>query len=165
MLTWIHVILSKCNQRLPLNYCRLWPGLGPISAACTMRQMNKRSFSLSSLMLNGASSLANWRCVDENYLIFIFTLYFTSCFLSWLDVPASALPQISIQPVFRQPPEMKSNLIPDLVKNRRITPEIILQYCRSGAHSVSFFSICLWNIKCHFGCKPKVSIKIFSCLC
>ncbi|XP_034727450.1 kinetochore-associated protein 1 isoform X2 [Etheostoma cragini] len=37
--------------------------------------------------------------------------------------------EISIQPVFRQRPEMKSSLIPDLVKNRRITPEIILQYC------------------------------------
>ncbi|XP_041792351.1 kinetochore-associated protein 1 isoform X1 [Chelmon rostratus] len=37
--------------------------------------------------------------------------------------------EISIQPVFRQRPEMKSSLIPDLVKNRRITPDIILQYC------------------------------------
>ncbi|XP_041855994.1 kinetochore-associated protein 1 isoform X1 [Melanotaenia boesemani] len=35
---------------------------------------------------------------------------------------------ISIQPVFRQQPEMKSSLIPVLVKNRRITPDIILQY-------------------------------------
>ncbi|XP_074493975.1 kinetochore-associated protein 1 [Sebastes fasciatus] len=37
--------------------------------------------------------------------------------------------EISIQPVFRQRPEMKSSLIPDLVKNQRITPDIILQYC------------------------------------
>ncbi|XP_029296389.1 kinetochore-associated protein 1 isoform X2 [Cottoperca gobio] len=37
--------------------------------------------------------------------------------------------EISIQPVFRQRPEMKRSLIPDLVKNRRITPDIILQYC------------------------------------
>ncbi|KAM6931090.1 kinetochore-associated protein 1 [Xenentodon cancila] len=37
--------------------------------------------------------------------------------------------EISIQPVFRQQSEMKSNLIPVLVKNRRITPDIILQYC------------------------------------
>ncbi|XP_035514108.1 kinetochore-associated protein 1 [Morone saxatilis] len=37
--------------------------------------------------------------------------------------------EISIQPVFRQRPEMKSSLIPDLVKNRKITPDIILQYC------------------------------------
>ncbi|XP_034396520.1 kinetochore-associated protein 1 isoform X2 [Cyclopterus lumpus] len=37
--------------------------------------------------------------------------------------------EISIQPVFRQRPEMKSRLIPDLVKNQRITPDIILQYC------------------------------------
>ncbi|KAM9858247.1 kinetochore-associated protein 1 [Aulostomus maculatus] len=37
--------------------------------------------------------------------------------------------EISIQPVFRQQPEMKSSLIPVLVKNRRITPDIILQYC------------------------------------
>ncbi|XP_033947948.1 kinetochore-associated protein 1 [Pseudochaenichthys georgianus] len=37
--------------------------------------------------------------------------------------------EISMQPVFRQRPEMKRSLIPDLVKNRRITPEIILQYC------------------------------------
>uniref|UniRef100_A0A6Q2Z0M1 Kinetochore associated 1 n=1 Tax=Esox lucius TaxID=8010 RepID=A0A6Q2Z0M1_ESOLU len=36
---------------------------------------------------------------------------------------------ISIQAVFRQGPEMKSNLIPVLVKNRNTTPEIILQYC------------------------------------
>ncbi|XP_063753413.1 kinetochore-associated protein 1 isoform X2 [Eleginops maclovinus] len=37
--------------------------------------------------------------------------------------------EISMQPVFRQRPEMKRSLIPDLVKNRRITPEIIFQYC------------------------------------
>ncbi|XP_028314098.1 kinetochore-associated protein 1 [Gouania willdenowi] len=37
--------------------------------------------------------------------------------------------EISIQPVFRKQPEMKSSLIPDLVKNSRITPDIILQYC------------------------------------
>uniref|UniRef100_A0A3B5BIX8 Kinetochore associated 1 n=1 Tax=Stegastes partitus TaxID=144197 RepID=A0A3B5BIX8_9TELE len=37
--------------------------------------------------------------------------------------------EISIQPVFRQRPEMKSSLIPVLVKNRKITPDIILQYC------------------------------------
>ncbi|KAL0979386.1 hypothetical protein UPYG_G00184390 [Umbra pygmaea] len=36
---------------------------------------------------------------------------------------------ISIQSVFRQCPEMKGNLIPTLVKNRNVTPEIILQYC------------------------------------
>ncbi|XP_062307937.1 kinetochore-associated protein 1 [Osmerus eperlanus] len=36
---------------------------------------------------------------------------------------------ISIQPVFRQGPEMKSNLIPALVKNQNITPDIILHYC------------------------------------
>uniref|UniRef100_A0A8C7CYP4 Kinetochore associated 1 n=1 Tax=Oncorhynchus kisutch TaxID=8019 RepID=A0A8C7CYP4_ONCKI len=36
---------------------------------------------------------------------------------------------ISIQSVFRQCPEMKSNLIPTLVKNKNTTPEIILQYC------------------------------------
>ncbi|KAM3867492.1 kinetochore-associated protein 1 [Diretmus argenteus] len=36
---------------------------------------------------------------------------------------------ISIQTVFRQRPEMKSNLIPVLVKNKNITPDIILQYC------------------------------------
>ena len=44
-----------------------------------------------------------------------------------------ALLQISIQPVFRQRPEMKSSLIPEMVKNRKITPDIILQYCRSTA--------------------------------
>ncbi|CAG5923423.1 unnamed protein product [Menidia menidia] len=37
--------------------------------------------------------------------------------------------EISIQPVFRQRSEMKSSLIPVLVKNRKITPDIILQYC------------------------------------
>uniref|UniRef100_A0A3B4VCT3 Kinetochore associated 1 n=1 Tax=Seriola dumerili TaxID=41447 RepID=A0A3B4VCT3_SERDU len=37
--------------------------------------------------------------------------------------------EISIQPVFRQRPEMKRNLIPVLVKNRKITPDIILEYC------------------------------------
>uniref|UniRef100_H3DEG7 Kinetochore associated 1 n=1 Tax=Tetraodon nigroviridis TaxID=99883 RepID=H3DEG7_TETNG len=39
--------------------------------------------------------------------------------------------EISIQPVFRQRPEMKSSLIPDMVKNRKITPDIILEYCRA----------------------------------
>uniref|UniRef100_A0A3B3YVA8 Uncharacterized protein n=1 Tax=Poecilia mexicana TaxID=48701 RepID=A0A3B3YVA8_9TELE len=37
--------------------------------------------------------------------------------------------EISIQPVFRQRPELKSCLIPEMVKNRKITPDIILQYC------------------------------------
>ncbi|MEQ2307623.1 hypothetical protein AMECASPLE_020196, partial [Ameca splendens] len=37
--------------------------------------------------------------------------------------------EISIQPVFRQRPEVKSCLIPEMVKNRMITPDIILQYC------------------------------------
>ncbi|XP_037536314.1 kinetochore-associated protein 1 [Nematolebias whitei] len=37
--------------------------------------------------------------------------------------------EISIQPVFRQQPEMKSSLIPEMVKNKKITPDIILQYC------------------------------------
>ncbi|XP_019741350.1 kinetochore-associated protein 1 [Hippocampus comes] len=37
--------------------------------------------------------------------------------------------EISILPVFHQPTELKSTLIPVLVKNKRITPEIILQYC------------------------------------
>ncbi|XP_026177601.1 kinetochore-associated protein 1 isoform X2 [Mastacembelus armatus] len=37
--------------------------------------------------------------------------------------------EISIQPVFRQRPEMKSSLIPVLVKNRKITPDIMLQFC------------------------------------
>ncbi|XP_030225552.1 kinetochore-associated protein 1 [Gadus morhua] len=36
---------------------------------------------------------------------------------------------ISIQSVFRKPPEMKTNMIPVLVRNRNITPDIILQYC------------------------------------
>lgn len=151
---FIHAIFSKSNQQLPLDYFRLWPGLGPISAACTMRQRNKRSFSQSSLMLNGASSLANWRCVDENNFTFIFTLYFTSCPLSWLNIyindftmSAPALPQISIQPVFRQRPEMKRSLIPDLVKNRRITPDIILQYCRSTAHSTESNSSIYFNVE------------------
>ncbi|KAG7480993.1 hypothetical protein MATL_G00062040 [Megalops atlanticus] len=36
---------------------------------------------------------------------------------------------ISIQPVFRQCAEMKKDLIPTLVKNRNMTPELILQYC------------------------------------
>lgn len=71
---------------------------------------------------------------------------------------APALPQISIQPVFRQRPEMKSNLIPDLVKNRRITPDIILQYCRSAAHST--VSSLMWNIELNFGRQV-----FFSCLC
>ncbi|XP_056888450.1 kinetochore-associated protein 1 [Takifugu flavidus] len=39
--------------------------------------------------------------------------------------------EISIQPVFRQRPELKSSLIPDMVKNSRITPDIILEYCRT----------------------------------
>uniref|UniRef100_A0A3P9MGD6 Kinetochore associated 1 n=1 Tax=Oryzias latipes TaxID=8090 RepID=A0A3P9MGD6_ORYLA len=40
--------------------------------------------------------------------------------------------EISMQPVFRQQPEMKSNLIPVLVKNKKITPDVILQYCTFG---------------------------------
>ncbi|KAL2103881.1 hypothetical protein ACEWY4_000749 [Coilia grayii] len=36
---------------------------------------------------------------------------------------------VSIQSVFRQCPETKRNLVPVLVKNKNITPEIILQYC------------------------------------
>lgn len=49
--------------------------------------------------------------------------------------------QISIQPVFRQQPEMKRNLIPVLLKSKRITPDIITQYCRSTTASptVSLF--------------------------
>lgn len=53
------------------------------------------------------------------------------------------LSQISIQPVFRQRPEMKNSLIPVLVKNKRITPDIILQYCRSFALALSAPSIYL----------------------
>uniref|UniRef100_A0A3Q2EJQ6 Kinetochore associated 1 n=1 Tax=Cyprinodon variegatus TaxID=28743 RepID=A0A3Q2EJQ6_CYPVA len=37
--------------------------------------------------------------------------------------------EISIQPVFRQRPEVKSCLIPEMVKNKMITLDIILQYC------------------------------------
>lgn len=44
---------------LSINCYRLLQRLEPISAACTRNQRNWRSFSLSSLMLNGASSLAN----------------------------------------------------------------------------------------------------------
>ncbi|XP_050966456.1 kinetochore-associated protein 1 isoform X1 [Labeo rohita] len=36
---------------------------------------------------------------------------------------------VSIQSVFRQCPETKRNLIPTLVKNKNITPDIILHYC------------------------------------
>lgn len=50
-----------------------------------------------------------------------------------LCLPSS---QISIQPVFRQQPEMKSILIPEMVKNRKITPDIILQYCRLDTYSL-----------------------------
>ncbi|XP_029961373.1 kinetochore-associated protein 1 [Salarias fasciatus] len=37
--------------------------------------------------------------------------------------------EISIQPVFRQRPELKSSLIPDMVKNVKVTADIVLQYC------------------------------------
>uniref|UniRef100_A0A1A8M8V5 Kinetochore associated 1 n=2 Tax=Nothobranchius pienaari TaxID=704102 RepID=A0A1A8M8V5_9TELE len=37
--------------------------------------------------------------------------------------------EISMQSVFRQCSERKSSLIPEMVKNRKITPDIILQYC------------------------------------
>ncbi|KAG7223406.1 hypothetical protein INR49_015509 [Caranx melampygus] len=37
--------------------------------------------------------------------------------------------EISIQSVFRQRPEVKRCLVPVLVKNRKITPDIILEYC------------------------------------
>ncbi|XP_073696057.1 kinetochore-associated protein 1 [Garra rufa] len=36
---------------------------------------------------------------------------------------------VSIQSVFRQCPETKRNLIPTLVKNKNITPDLILHYC------------------------------------
>ncbi|XP_028824340.1 kinetochore-associated protein 1 isoform X2 [Denticeps clupeoides] len=38
---------------------------------------------------------------------------------------------VSIQSVFRLSPETKKNLIPVLVKNRSVTPELILEYCRT----------------------------------
>lgn len=38
---------------------------------------------------------------------------------------------VSMQPVFRQYAEHKIKLIPVLVKNRNITPEVILEYCQS----------------------------------
>lgn len=57
------------------------------------------------------------------------------------------LVQISIQPVFRQRPEMKSSLIPDLVKNRKITPDIILEYCRLAAHSIVWHSSIYFDMK------------------
>lgn len=37
--------------------------------------------------------------------------------------------EISMQPVFRQEPGVKKSLIPILVKNRKITADLILQYC------------------------------------
>ncbi|KAM8866405.1 kinetochore-associated protein 1 [Synchiropus picturatus] len=37
--------------------------------------------------------------------------------------------EISIQPVFGQQPALKNSLVPVLVKNKRITPDIILEYC------------------------------------
>lgn len=40
---------------------RLWRGLEQISVVYIMRQKNRGGFSLSSLMLSGESSLANWR--------------------------------------------------------------------------------------------------------
>lgn len=80
----------------------------------------------------------------------------------------SALSQISIQPVFRQRPEMKSSLIPDLVKNRRITPDIILQYCRSAACcTVSCSSICFnveyeisFLVQTVFKCPPQAFLPV-----
>ena len=59
--------------------------------------------------------------------------------------------QISIQPVFRQRPEMKSSLIPVLVKNRRITPDIILQYCRSATQSAVSICSVYFNVELNFG--------------
>lgn len=58
---------------------------------------------------------------------------------------------------------MKRSLIPDLVKNRKITPDIILEYCRSAAHSTVSNSQ-IHNIKFHlrsrsvFPCSPSASI-------
>lgn len=42
-------------------YSRLWRGLEQISVVYITRQKNRGGFSLSSLMLSGESSLANWR--------------------------------------------------------------------------------------------------------
>lgn len=50
--------------------------------------------------------------------------------------------QISIQPVFRQQPEMKRKLIPVLLKSKRITPDFITQYCRSTTALLLFFCFC-----------------------
>ncbi|XP_024909034.1 kinetochore-associated protein 1 isoform X2 [Cynoglossus semilaevis] len=48
---------------------------------------------------------------------------------------------ISIQPVFRQEPEMKRHLIPVLLKNKKITPDIFFQYCSTfGLACDSVFS-------------------------
>lgn len=40
---------------------------------------------------------------------------------------------------------MKSTLIPVLVKNKRITPDIILQYCRSAPPVVAFDHLTCWT--------------------
>lgn len=54
--------------------------------------------------------------------------------------------QISIQPVFRQQPEMKSSLIPEMVKNKKITPDIILQYCRLDTYCYIYqYVLYKWN--------------------
>lgn len=49
--------------------------------------------------------------------------------------------QVSIQSVFRQCAETKRNLIPTLVKNKNITPDIILHYCRQVNYSLFFLVI------------------------
>lgn len=74
--TCIHLfILLPVSVTLPEQidsffFFRLLLGLEPIFAPCMVSQRNAQSFSLSSLMLNGASSSANWGCVDENLFKF-----------------------------------------------------------------------------------------------
>uniref|UniRef100_A0A8C4EG18 Kinetochore associated 1 n=1 Tax=Dicentrarchus labrax TaxID=13489 RepID=A0A8C4EG18_DICLA len=70
-----------------------------------------------------------WKVIDNTWQNYDKILVGNIITVLLFATSAPALLQISIQPVFRQRPEMKSSLIPDLVKNRKITPDIILQYC------------------------------------
>lgn len=106
-------------------------------------------------MLNGASNSGNWRYVKLNpFHFWIILTYLT--WTVWLQIKNNViLPQISIQPVFRQRPEMKSDLIPDMVKNRRVTSDMILEYCRWFPR---------FNLKAFESLYVSSLLKEFSCL-
>lgn len=139
------MVEKLCRNQQFVSAARLWPESGPTFAVSTTKLKSRRSSCPSLLTPNGASSWENWGQVNRKH--FTFTVLLLSRLTSrweqviYWDLIFLLFIQISIQPVFRQQPEMKRNLIPVLLKSKRITPDIITQYCRSTTASptVSLF--------------------------